>query len=76
MPATTEVWQVVLLWCGVAVVANLQYAAHSALIADQVDEGRTGGVSGLVGLATAAGPLLGVALAHAAPVAEPASGGR
>ncbi|MGA6227654.1 MFS transporter [Streptomyces umbrinus] len=67
MPNTTEVWQVVLLWCGVAVVTNLQGAAHNAVIADQVDEGRTGGVSGLVGLATALGPLLGVVLANAAP---------
>jgi MFS family permease len=67
MPATTEIWQVVLLWCGVQIVGNLQYAAHSALVADQAADGRTGGVSGLVGLATAAGPLLGVALADAAP---------
>ncbi|MFI6274606.1 MFS transporter [Streptomyces sp. NPDC050988] len=67
MPATTEVWQVVLLWCGVAVVTNLQVAAHSAVIADQVDAGRTGGVSGLVGLATALGPLLGVTPATTAP---------
>lgn len=64
---TTQVWQVVLLWCGVQAVASFQEAANSALVADQVAEHRRGGVSGFVGLATAMGPLIGLSLANAFP---------
>lgn len=64
---TTQVWQVVLLWCGLQAVASFQEAANSALVADQVAEHRRGGVSGYVGLATAMGPLVGLSLANAFP---------
>ncbi|QXT62868.1 MFS transporter [Tessaracoccus palaemonis] len=62
--ATTEVWQVVVLWCVVQACFNFQFAANNALVADQVPPGRRGGISGLVGLTLAAGPLLGLAVAN------------
>ncbi|WP_328356125.1 MFS transporter [Streptomyces sp. NBC_00445] len=64
---TTQVWQVVLLWCGVQAVASFQDAANSALVADQVAERRRGRVSGIVGMAAATGPLVGLSLANAFP---------
>ncbi|MEU1518979.1 MFS transporter [Streptomyces sp. NPDC005811] len=67
VPFTTEVWQIVLLWCGVQMACTFQRAASSALVADQVVEERTGRVTGLLGLAAASGPLVGLAVANAAP---------
>lgn len=64
---TTSVWQIVVLWCVVQAVFNLQYAANNALVADQVPPTRRGGVSGLVGLTIALGPLLGLGVANAVP---------
>lgn len=64
---TTEVWQVVLVWCATQTIFNFQGAATSALMADQVPPRRRGTISGLVGVAAAVGPLLGlaaVALVH------------
>ncbi|MFI9380455.1 MFS transporter [Kutzneria sp. NPDC052558] len=72
MTVATTVWQVVLLWCLAQAAGNFQYAANNAIVADQVPPDRRGGVSGLVGLATAAGPILGVGLANAAPASGPA----
>ncbi|MBM2622713.1 MFS transporter [Actinoplanes sp. LDG1-06] len=62
--AATAVWQVVVLWCFVQALFNFQYAATNALVADQVPAERRGGVSGLVGLTIALGPLSGLALAN------------
>ncbi|WP_306204612.1 MFS transporter [Actinoplanes sp. RD1] len=62
--AATSVWQVVLLWAFVQALFNFQYAATNALVADQVPAERRGGVSGLVGLTIAVGPLAGLALAN------------
>ena len=59
----TAVWQVVLLWCLVQALFNFQYSATTATIADQVPPRRRGGVSGLLGLAIAVGPLLGISIA-------------
>ncbi|SEP38418.1 Na+/melibiose symporter [Amycolatopsis saalfeldensis] len=67
MTVTTAVWQVVLLWCLAQAAANFQYAANNAIVADQIPPQRRGGVSGLVGLATAIGPIAGVVLANAFP---------
>ncbi len=67
MSATTQVWQVVVLWCLVQAAANFQYAANNALVADQVPAARRGGVSGLVGFAASVGPIAGIALANTAP---------
>jgi len=67
MTVTTAVWQVVLLWCLAQAAANFQYAANNAIVADQVPPHRRGRVSGLVGLATAVGPIAGVVLANAFP---------
>ncbi|NIL43709.1 MFS transporter [Salinispora arenicola] len=62
--STTSVWQVVLLWCAVQALFNFQYAASNALVADQVPAGRRGGVSGLIGMTIAVGPLGGLALVN------------
>lgn len=61
MMFTTAVWQVVLIWCVVQTLLNFQQAATSALLSDQVPPARRGSVSGLLGLATALGPLIGLA---------------
>jgi MFS family permease len=60
MAFTTAVWQVVLVWCVVQTLLNFQQAATSALLSDQVAPERRGSVSGLLGLATALGPLIGL----------------
>ncbi len=61
MAFTTAVWQVVVVWCVVQTLLNFQQAATSALLSDQVSPSRRGSVSGLLGLATALGPLIGLA---------------
>ncbi|WP_432969789.1 MFS transporter [Dactylosporangium sp. CA-233914] len=65
--AATEVWQVVVLWCVAQSVGNLQFVALSALVADQVPEHRRGGVSGLMGMIFAVGPLAGLVLTNRFP---------
>ncbi|MGV3713074.1 MFS transporter [Pseudolysinimonas sp.] len=65
---TTEVWQVVVVWCVVQTLFNFQQAATSALLADQVPVHRRGTVSGLVGLAAAVGPLLGLTIVSMIPI--------
>ncbi|WP_052357546.1 MFS transporter [Leifsonia aquatica] len=69
---TTEVWQVAVVWCITQTLFNFQQAATSALLADQVPPLRRGTVSGFVGLAAAAGPLLGLTAVSAIsdPVAQ------
>jgi MFS family permease len=66
---TTEVWQVVVVWCATQTLFNFQQAATSALLADQVPPLRRGTVSGFVGLAAALGPLIGIAAVSA--ITEP-----
>lgn len=66
---TTEVWQVVVVWCITQTLFNFQQAATSALLADQVPPFRRGTVSGFVGLAAAVGPLAG--LAAVSMIADP-----
>jgi MFS family permease len=65
--ATTQVWQVVLLWCLVQACFNFQYAATVAVVPDQVPEHRRGMVSGFAGVTAAAGPLIGIAIVNLAP---------
>ncbi|MBB2940542.1 MFS family permease [Actinoplanes lutulentus] len=65
--ATTTVWQVVLAWCVISALAGFWFAATTAAVADQVDPARRGGVSGLLGLSVALGPLLGIALVNGLP---------
>jgi MFS family permease len=67
MTMTTAVWQVVLLWCLIQAAGAFQYAANSAILADQVPTERRGGVSGLIGLVTAISPLAGLVLANTFP---------
>lgn len=68
---TTAVWQVVLLWCLVQALFNFQSAATTALVPDQVPPARRGGVSGLLGLTIAVGPLLGIAIANSLEAGAP-----
>lgn len=68
---TTAVWQVVVLWSVVQALFNFQSAATTATIADQVPAKRRGGVSGLMGLTIAVGPLLGIAIANGQPAGSP-----
>jgi MFS family permease len=62
MAWTTQVWQVALIWCAVQTLSNFQQAATTALMADQVPEGRRGTVTGILGLAAVVGPLAGLAV--------------
>lgn len=63
MGFTTQVWQVIVLWCLVAIFFNFQFAATGALMADQVPQARRGTASGLLGFSAAVGPLAGIAAA-------------
>jgi MFS family permease len=69
---TTEIWQVAVVWALTQTLFNFQLAATSALQADQVPPERRGTVSGFLGLATAIGPLGGIAAVSAMtdPVAQ------
>ncbi|MDR2381364.1 MAG: MFS transporter [Bifidobacteriaceae bacterium] len=60
MAWTTQVWQVALVWCAVQTLLNFQQAATTALMPDQVPEGRRGTVTGILGLAAVVGPLAGL----------------
>jgi MFS family permease len=58
---TTQVWQVAVTWCAAQAIFNLQLAATSALLADQVPVARRGTVSGITGVAATVGALVGIA---------------
>jgi MFS family permease len=68
---TDQVWQVVVLWCVVQALFNFQSAATTATLADQVPAARRGGVSGLLGLTIAVGPLAGIAIANTQTAGSP-----
>jgi MFS family permease len=72
LSATTSVWQVVVLWCAVQALLAFQSAASSAVVADQVPEQRRGGVSGLIGMTIAIGPLVGLGMVNGFPAGSPA----
>jgi MFS family permease len=71
LSATTRVWQVVVLWCAVQALLAFQAAASSAVVADQVPERRRGGVSGLIGMTIAVGPLVGLGMVNGFPAGSP-----
>ncbi|RPE39164.1 Na+/melibiose symporter-like transporter [Streptomyces sp. Ag109_O5-1] len=60
MAFTTEVWQVVVGWCLVQALFNVQLATTGALMADQVPPARRGAISGALGFTVAIGPLIGL----------------
>jgi MFS family permease len=60
MALTTQLWQVVLGWCLVQALFNVQLATTGALMADQVPADRRGAISGALGFTVAIGPLLGL----------------
>lgn len=62
MTFTTQVWQVVLVWCVVQTLINFQFAAANAAVADQIPADRRGSVSGLVGMIGAIAPVIGLGL--------------
>ncbi|MDR1236631.1 MAG: MFS transporter, partial [Propionibacteriaceae bacterium] len=68
---TTEVWQVVVVWCCVTSLFNFQYAATVGLLADQVPPKRRGGVSGILGVTMAGGPLIGIVIANTMTAGSP-----
>ncbi|MFZ4896369.1 MFS transporter [Plantibacter sp. Mn2098] len=70
MSGTSAVWQVAVVWCVIQTVTNFQWAATSALLPDQVPSRRRGTASGILGLCTAAGPLIGLGTVSA--VQQPA----
>ncbi len=71
LSVTTQVWQVVVLWCLVQGTLNFQYAATNALVADQVPPHRRGGVSGIAGLTVAIGPVAGLLIVNSAAAGSP-----
>lgn len=61
MIATTEVWQVVVVWTLVSIFTQVQFAATGALLAEQVPAKRRGSLSGVLGSMAIVGPVLGLA---------------
>ncbi|WP_341955307.1 MFS transporter [Microbacterium sp. LWH13-1.2] len=59
---TTEVWQIVVLWCLVEIFIGFQMSVTGALMVDQVPAAKRGSISGVLGLIVATGPLLGLAI--------------
>jgi MFS family permease len=57
---TTQVWQVVVVWAIVSIFINIQFAATSALLAEQVPSKRRGAMSGVLGSMAIVGPILGL----------------
>lgn len=53
---------VLILWCLTQTAYNFVFAAFTALIPDQVEEGRRGTMSGIVGLVMPVSPILGLGL--------------
>jgi len=62
-----QLWQVFVLWCLVQLLSNFQAAATDGMFADQAVGARQGRTSGLAGLSTLLGPLLGLGLAGVFP---------
>ncbi|KAA0960097.1 MFS transporter [Microbacterium sp. ANT_H45B] len=59
---TTEVWQIVVLWCLVEIFIGFQMSVTGALMVDQVPAAKRGSISGALGLIVATGPLIGLAI--------------
>jgi len=59
---STEVWMVGVSWCLVCIFFNFSLASYTALIADQVEESRRGSLSGILGMVSVFGALLGLIL--------------
>jgi MFS family permease len=59
---TTEVWQIVLLWCLVQAFIGFQMSTTGALMVDQVPAARRGSISGALGTIVAFGPIIGLAI--------------
>ncbi|MBM6403049.1 MFS transporter [Phycicoccus sp. CSK15P-2] len=59
---TTEVWQVVVLWCLAEICIGFQMGATGALMVDQVPAARRGSISGALGFIVALGPVMGLAI--------------
>lgn len=62
MPHATSVWSLTIVWLAVQFAVNAAYAGLTATIPDQVPVRQRGVASGLVGLAQALGPVVGVGL--------------
>ena len=53
---------IAVFWCLTQIVFNFVYAAFTALLPDQVDEGRRGSISGVLGLAVPFSPIIGLVI--------------
>ncbi len=62
MPHAPSVWSLTIVWLAVQFAVNAAYAGLTATIPDQVPVRQRGVASGLVGLAQALGPVVGVGL--------------
>jgi MFS family permease len=62
LPNMTSIWSLTIAWLCVQFAVNAAYAGLTATIPDQVPVEQRGIASGLVGLAQAFGPVLGVGL--------------
>ncbi|MEI2642328.1 MAG: MFS transporter [Candidatus Nanopelagicales bacterium] len=62
MPHAPSIWSLTIVWLAVQFAVNAAYAGLTATIPDQVPVRQRGVASGLVGLAQALGPVVGVGL--------------
>lgn len=62
LPNMNSIWSLTIAWLAVQFAVNAAYAGLTATIPDQVPVRQRGVASGLVGLAQAFGPVLGVGL--------------
>ena len=63
----SDMWVLLIGWCGAQLFSNFAQAAEAATLADQVPEHRRGFVSGLVGAATPVAILAGAMSLNAFP---------
>lgn len=59
---TTQVWQVMAIWCVVEALLTVQLAAAAAVAPDQLPASRRGTASGTIGLISAVAPVVALAL--------------
>jgi len=63
---TTQLWQVIVVWCIVQTLVNFQFAAGAAAVVDQIPSDKRGSTSGAIGFVAAAAPILGMVAVSAA----------
>ncbi len=56
----TNYFLIIVFWCGAQTFFNFAGAAYTALLPDQVEEGKRGTISGIVGLIVPLSPVIGL----------------